>query len=338
MGKKLYGYWIFTELATALLLLEGIEGWAQITTFAVSHGLAVLLTYLIFVALIGVDRVLRERIMTRGFTCFLLAVSMVPLIGPAVSLFFTLFLRFFPVHPVRIESFSKINRDVLVVMQKRFESRSIPITEALLVRSMTREDALKMVAIVGEMGWAPIKSNILKYMIRLSPIQHVVLMAIDMLRKQMDTILAEISTLEAGSNPGHAVYNRLANLYHEIEYLDLCEPIMKQFYQEKACEYALLAFKKSGENEDDALLCVRYLLEMDRVQKARETYDRIRTKGDYFFPKWITYEFEFSARQQDSEAFNDLYLLIASAGGVFVPARVKEAATAWKKVLTSAWL
>jgi hypothetical protein len=338
MGNKLYGYWAFTELATAMLLLKGIEGWAEISIFVVSHGLSMLLTYLIFIALIGVDRVLRKKIITRGFICFLLAVSMVPLVGPAVSLFFTLFLRFFPVHPVRTESFKKINRDVLMVLQKRFESRSIPITEALLVRSMTREDALKMVAIVGEMNWKPIKSNILKYIIRLSPFQNVVLMAIDMLRKQMDTILAEISALEARQNPDHAIFNRLANLYHEIEYLDLCEPIMKPFYQEKACEYALRAFNQGGENEDDALLSVRYLLEMDRVQKARETYDRVRSKGDYFFPKWITYEFEFSARQQDTEAFNDLYLLIASAGGVFVPAKVKEAATAWKKVLTSAWL
>ena len=52
----------------------------------------------------------------------------------------------------------------------------------------------------------------------------------------------------------------------------------------------------------------------------------------------ITYEFELSVRRGDRDQFNDLYLLIEAGGGVFIPQRVKEAASAWQKFLTSAWL
>jgi len=335
---KQYVYWIAAELETVVLFMMGVSGRAQIIMFLMAHGLAMLTTYLIFFSVIGTDRFLKSRIIARAFIWFLAVVTAVPITGPAVSLFVILFLRFFPVYPVRTESFEKINRDVLVVMQKRFEGRTLPVTEALLIRGLDRENSLKMVALIGEMGWKPVKSNLLRYIIRLSPFQNVVLMAIDMLRKQMDVILTEISTLEAEKNPDRTILNRLANLYHEIVYLDLCEPVMKQVYQEKACRYALRAFRESGGSEAEALLSVRYLLEMDRVEEARAVYDRIRETGEYFFPKWVTYEFEFSVRQQDQAAFHDLYLLIESAGGVFIPQRVKEAAKAWQKLLTSAWL
>jgi hypothetical protein len=259
-------------------------------------------------------------------------------VGPAVFLFLILFLKFSPIYPVRVESFEKINRDVLLVTQKRFQSRSLPITEALLIRSLKREDALRMVAIIGEMDWQPVKSGILRYIIRLSPHQNVILMAIDMLKKKMDDILLEISGLQSGGHLERSGHSRLANLYHEIGYLELCEPVMKTFYMNKACDNAVTAFNGKDSTEDDALTAVKYLLETDRVEEAHHIYQKTRDRGAYFFPKWITYEFELSFRRGDIDQFNDLYLLIESGGGVFIPQRVKEAASAWQKYLTSAWL
>jgi hypothetical protein len=195
-----------------------------------------------------------------------------------------------------------------------------------------------MVAVIGEMDWAPAKAGILKYIIRLSPFQNVVLMAIDMLRKKLDGIIAEIVRLEAVEHPDAEEFRKLANLYHEICFLDLSEPIMKRNYQNKACDYALKAFKTKNQSEDDALLAVKYLLESDRVGEAKKVYDHIRNVGDYFVPKWITYELELSVRLEDKELFENLYILIEAGGGVFIPDKVKEAAKAWKSVLTSAWL
>ncbi|MBU0768455.1 MAG: hypothetical protein KJ687_05140, partial [Proteobacteria bacterium] len=279
MGNKLYGYWALAEISTGIFLLGGISGWVQFTAFLCSHGLTIALTYMLFGVLIGGDSRLRKDVITRGFLTFLAIVANIPLIGPAAVLFLIVFLRYFPIYPVRTESFRKINKDVLMVMQKKIEARSIPITEALLIRGISREQSLKMVAVIGEMDWAPAKAGILKYIIRLSPFQNVVLMAIDMLRKKLDGIIAEIVRMEAVEHPDAGTFRMLANLYHEICFLDLSEPIMKRNYQNKACEYALKAFKTKKQSEEDALLAVKYLLESDRVGEAKEVYDHIRNTG-----------------------------------------------------------
>jgi hypothetical protein len=305
--------------------------------FFVSHATAVALTVMIAGLLMGTERTLRKQIMSRAFLAFLLAVSIVPVIGPAAALSFCLFLRFYPIYPVRSESFHKVDRDVLLVLQKTFEGRTMPISEALLIRGLSRSQGLKMVGVIGEMAWSATKSGLLKYMIRLSPHQSVVLMAIDVLKKKMDAITSEIARIEASGDPDRSDLVRMANLYHETCYLDLADPVMKPFYASKACDCAVRAFEL-GRTEDDALFAVRYLLEADRVAEADAVYRRIRAEGGYYFPKWITYEFELSFRSRDYDTFQDLYLLIESGGGVFIPDRVKEAASAWRKVLTSAWL
>jgi hypothetical protein len=159
-----------------------------------------------------------------------------------------------------------------------------------------------------------------------------------MLKKKTDAIFSEIAGLEPQAGLNREKLRLLANFYHEICYLDLCEPVMKQIYLDKACNYAVRAFEQGDKDEDDALLAVRYLLEVGRLDDAHELYLRIRNKGKYFFPKWIPYEFELSVRRTDFELFTHLYLLIESGGGVYVPDKVKGAAKAWRKVLTSAWL
>ena len=337
MTNKLYWYWSLAELATAVLLLRGLSNWMELGGFLVSHGLVVGLTYLIFFALAGTNRILRQSVITRDFALFLLTLAVVPLIGPPAVLFLILFLCFYPLHPIRVEAFEKVNRDVLVIMQKIFEGRVIPVTEALLIRGMDRADALKMTAVIGEMEWSAAKSGILKYIIRLSPYQGVVLLAIDLMNKKMDAVLAGIAEIQALKSMDRPAYQKLAHQYHEICYLDLCDPVMKQFYQARACQNALAAFEKSG-SEDDALLAVKYLLEADRIQEARKVYETVRAQGDYFFPKWISYEFELSIRLGDKTLFENLNLLIETGGGVFIPDKVKEAAKAWRMVLTSAWL
>jgi len=361
MEKKLYWYWGVMQIATALLLLRGINNWVELIGFLYSHGLVISLTYLIFISLATTDTLLKSRIITRGFLSFLLTLSVIPLIGPCVALFLSIFLRFYPVYPVRVESFNKLNEEVLRVIQKRFEeraipaseallinlrfalplslnpTRAIPASEALLIRKMSRDDALKMIAIIGDMDWSANKSAVLRYMIRLSPYQNVVLMSIDLLSKKLDSILSEIAHLESVPNKDNSIFRRIANLYHEISYLDLCDPIMKPFYLKKACEYALLALK-TGKTEDDALLSVKYLIEAERIVEAKEIYEEIKAKGDYFHPKWVAYEFELYLKLGDRESFSALQLLIETGGGVFIPEKVKEAAKAWSMILTSAWL
>jgi len=337
VNAKLYIYWILTELSSAYFLLGGVAGSADLAGFLVSHAAAVGLTLMIYGGLMGTDKTLRKRVMSRGFAAFLLAVAVVPVVGPAAALSFCLFLRFYPLYPVRSESFLKVNRDVLLVLQKSVEARSIPISEALLIRGLSRSQGLKMVGIIGEMDWSAAKSGLLKYMVRLSPHQSVVLMAIDVLKRKMDAIVSEIARIESSGQGDRSALVRLANLYHEICYLDLADPVMKPFYASKACDFAARAFDLS-QSEDDALFAVRYLLEADRVEEAARIYRRIRSAGDYYFPKWITYEFELAFRSRNYELFQDLYLLIESGGGVFIPDRVKEAASAWRKMLTSAWL
>ncbi len=337
MRNKLYAYWMISELGAVYFLLTGLSDGTRLAGFFVSHATAIGLTVMIYVILAGTDKTLRRHIMGRGFLTFVLAVAVIPVVGPPAALFFSFFMRFYPIYPVRTELFHKVNRDVLTVLQKSFEGRSMPVSEALLIRGLTRHQGLKMVGIIGEMDWSATKSGLLKYIIRLSPHQSVVLMAIDVLKKKTDTILSEISRLEALDGPDRSHLIRLANLYHEICYLDLADPVMKPFYASRSCDYAVSAFEREG-SEDDALFSVRYLLEADRVEEADAIYRKVRIKGDYFFPKWITYEFELAFRSRKYDVFNDLYLLIEAGGGVFIPDRVKEAAIAWRKVLTSAWL
>ena len=54
--QKLYWYWGITEISTAVFLSRGITGWSQIVAFLTSHGLSLVLTYTIYVAVIGSDR------------------------------------------------------------------------------------------------------------------------------------------------------------------------------------------------------------------------------------------------------------------------------------------
>jgi len=336
MSTKLYWYWGLAQSAAAFFLLRGFDAPADWAGFALAHALAVGLSWLIALALLGSDSLLKGRVLTRAFSWFLIGVAAVPLIGPAVGLFIALFLRFGTLYPVRVESFQKVNPDVLMMMQKRMASRSIPVTEALLVRGLSRDEAMRMVGVIGEMPWEAAKSSILRYIIRLCPYQNVILMAVDLLRQKMDTILADIAMLDQGE-PDAESCHRIASLYHEIDYLNLAEPLMKGFYQQKACDFAVRAYHLRRA-EDSALVAVRYLLEADRVEAAKAIYEEIRRQGSYFFPKWITYEFEFSARLDDRNLFNDLFLLIQSGGGVFIPDKVQQAARAWQKLLTSAWL
>lgn len=336
MSAKLYWYWGLAESAAAFFLLRGFSDPAAIIGFALAHVLAMGMSWLIAVALLGSESLLKSRVLTKAFSWFLISVAAVPLIGPAVCLFVALFLRFGTLFPVRVESFQKVNPDVLMLIQKRMAARSIPVTEALLVRGLSRDDAMRMVGVIGEMPWEAAKASILRYIIRLCPYQNVILMAVDLLRQKMDAILADIAVLEQ-DDPDPEACHRIASLYHEIDYLNLAEPLMKAFYQQKACDFSVRAYRLRPA-EDSALVAVRYLLEADRVAEAKAIYEEIRRQGDYFFPKWITYEFEFSMRLDDRDVFNDLFLLIESGGGVFIPEKVQQAAKAWQKLLTSAWL
>ena len=337
IGNKLYCYWAITEIASVALFLRGIAGWNDLLQFSLAHAVTIILTYMIYIFLAASERLLRKNIITIGFTVFITAIAIIPMAGPVTALSLLLFLRFMPLYPVRNESFEKIDKNILRVMRKKLSGRVIPISEALLIKSMKREDAFKMIGVLGESEWSSTKSSILKYILRFSPYQSTVLMAIDMINKKLNSILSEIAELETRKNPEQTVPRRLASLYHEIYNLDLCDPIMKQFYEKSACHYAVIAYKQSG-TEDDAQFAVKYLLESDRAKEAEEIYKHIRAKGDYFFPKWITYEFELSIKLKDREAFDNLYQLIETAGGVFIPGKVKEAGKTWKRVLTSAWL
>lgn len=334
---KFYFYWAIAEIASIVLFLRGITGWFELVQFYFAHAVTVGLTYMIYISLIAADRLLRDRIMTRGVIIFIAAIAVIPMAGPVTALCIPLFIRFVPVYPIRNESFEKIDNTILRVIKEKLAARVLPISEAFLIRTINRDDAFRMIGVLDESEWTAEKSSILKYIIRFSPYQSTILMAIDMISKKLDSILSEIAGLESRHNHDQAVPRRLAQLYHEIYNLDLCDPIMKQFYEKNACYHAVIAYKQSG-TEDDAQFAVKLLLRADLVEEAQEIYSQIRAGGKYFFPKWITYEFELSIRLKDRENFNNLYALIETAGGVFVPDRVKEAAKTWKKVLTSAWL
>lgn len=338
MDKMLLACWGLSEIFTAVVLINGMADWSRIFVFLNLHGITILSTVGILYQYAGENSRLRNSLMSRGFLFFLGILCILPFTGPAVALSILMYLRFFSSVLVRTESFNIISQDVLISLQKQLEGRTIPITEALLIRQLSRDDALRMLSVLDEMDWTAAKSGILKYIIRLGPYQNIVLVAIDMLKKKTDAIFAEIVRAETHKSNGNKQLRVLASLYHEICYLDLCEPAMKQIYLNKACDYALQAFREGGGVEEDALLAVRYLLEAGRIDEAYGVYVQSRKNGAYYLPKWVPYEFELSVRRTDAESFNNLSLLIESAGGVYVPNKVKQAASAWKKVLTSAWL
>lgn len=338
MNTKLYIYWATSQAAAAYLLLGRIDDGPTLLAFLAAHAVAVGTTLLACTGLLSTVSGTLPRLHGRAVVLFFSGLSVIPLAGPATALFVGLFLRYFTLYPVRSESFRPVNRDILRVLRRQSQARTLPVTEALLVRGLDREDAVRSVAVIGEMAWAPAKASILRYMIRLSPYPNVVLMAIDLLQKKQDALLGEIMGLLADPAPGAETLKRIANLYHEVDYLDLCDPLMKSFYRDKACEYARRAFEAGGRSEAYAVVRVRYLLAADRVAQAYAVYEQIRSRGDYFFPQWIAYEMEFAVRRNDRETFENLDLLIGSGGGVFIPERVKAACQAWKRVLTSAWL
>lgn len=333
----LYFIWIILEVTESLFILTGISGWQNGLLFLGCHGACVLVSCLIFVSLMETGELLRENVVSKGFIVFLLSVAAIPVLGPITVMLHVLFLRFYPVYPLRAELYDSVNSDVMWMVQKGFEKKTPPVTESLLTSGLNRENSLKMLTVLGDMEWTGTKSGILRYLIRLSPFQNVVLMAIDMLSQKMDTILSEISQLDASGDMGRASLRRLANLYHEICYLDLCEPTMKSFYLGKACEYAARAYQES-EAEDDALLAVKYLLEADQVSDAKSIHDAVENRGRYDNNKWIPYQFEIAVRLDDKDLFDALSTYIELGSGVFIPKRVKAAAKAWEKVLTSASL
>jgi hypothetical protein len=179
----------------------------------------------------------------------------------------------------------------------------------------------------------------------------------------LDEILAQIVEVEAEGTKDEATLRKLADLYHEISYLELCDPMMREFYQKRACGYALEVFhlRSSLDNEtledkarleDYARLAAKYLLEADQVHEAKAVYDSMR-KGNYYFDqwmshdyktymfyveRWISYEFEIYLKRNDKDRFDALYYLIEYEEGVFIPKKVREAATGWQIALTSASL
>jgi hypothetical protein len=331
------GWFIITGLCVWTGIMGDFNNPFHISVFFVLHLLSVAISFFIAKLLYQRDETFKKRLFSRSFKYFILVLGFVPVIGPSVVVLFLVLLRYYPFYPVSTESFSRLTKEILLITQERIAGRTIPITEAFLIRGLSREDSIRLVGIMGEMEWSSIKTLILKYIIRLSPYESAVLMAIDLITEKLNSLLNEISALEI--EPELDVNNmiRLSYLYHEIYYLDLCEPTMKPFYEEKACSWAIEAFKKS-QNEDHALIAVKYLLEAGKKDQAKEILSHIQQRGGYFFPKWIAYEFEIALHDGDIDKFEDLYLLIESAGGVFIPSRVKEAAKAWKRVLTSAYL
>lgn len=329
--------WAVTEVAVCYFLITGMSDLPEALSFLCAHGLSVLLVYLIVNGLIKHDRSLGKRMITEALMKFLVFLAVIPLIGPVLSLFIVLFFRLYPLYPVRTELFDRVDKDILVVLKEKYEGRAIPVLEAFLVRGMRGEHALRVISRVDEMEWTPMKSVILRSIIRMGFRQNVVLMAIDILTKKLDQILADISAAEDADNTDAETMRRLANLYHEISYLNLCDSIMKPFYQEKACKWAVRVFQQAH-SEENALLCVRYLLEAGDAEKARKIYEAMRKKGNYFLPKWITYEFELTLVRGEIASFNRIYQIIETVEEVYIPGKVKEAARTWKRVLTSAWL
>ena len=326
-----------TEVAVCFFLINGITNFFDVASFLCAYVLSILLVYLLVNELIKHDRSLGETMISKALLKFLVLLAIIPLIGPAVSLFIVVFFRLYPIYPVRVELFDRVDKDILMVLKKQYEGRAIPVLEAFQVQGISADNMLTLISRVDEMEWTVMKSVILRNIIKLSPRQNVVLMAIDILTKKLDQILSDINALESADNLSAEIMQRLANLYHEIYYLDLCDSIMNPFYQEKACYWAIRAFEEE-DSEENALLCVKYLLRAGEASKAKEVYETVREKGDYFLPRWIAYEFELALIHGEVDPFNRIYEAIEKIEGVYIPERVKEAARTWKRVLTSAWL
>ena len=329
--------WCITEVAVYIFIIDGMSNLSDLLSFLVAYGLSVLIVYLIVNELIKHDSSMGKMMITEAFMKFLVFLSIIPLAGPVISLFIVLFFRLYPLYPVRSELFDRVDKDILAVLKKKYEGRAIPALEAFLLRGMSASHALRLISRIDEMEWTVMKSIILRNIIELAARENMVLMAIDILTKKFDQILAEINAAEGAKEMDVRTMYRIANLYHEIPYLDLCDSIMKPFYQEKACHWAVRAFDQE-DSEENGLLSMRYLLEAGKIAEAREIYKALQEKGDYLLQKWIPYEFELALAHGEIDPFNRIYETIETTEGVFIPGKVKEAAYTWKKVLTSAWL
>jgi hypothetical protein len=326
-----------TEVTVYFFLINGISDLPDLLSFLSAYGLSILIVYLIVNRLIKHDNSLGKTMITEALMKFLVFLAVIPLVGPVVSLFIVLFFCLYPLYPVRVELFDRVDKDILAVLQKRYEGRAIPALEAFLLRGLSVDQALRLISRIDEMKWTVMKAVILRNIIRLSSRENMVIMAIDILTKKLDQILADINVAEGAENKDARNMQRLANLYHEIPYLDLCDSIMKPFYQKKACHWALRAFEQE-DSEENALLSVRYLLEAGEAAKAREIYEAVQEKGDYLLQKWIPYEFELALARGEIDPFNRICETIETTEFAHIPDKVKEAAHTWKKVLTSAWL
>ncbi len=329
--------WCITEVAVYFFIIHGMSNLTDLISFLVAYGLSVLIIYLIVNELIKHDKSFGKMMITEAFMKFLVFLSIIPLVGPVISLFIVLFFRLYPLYPVRSELFDRVDKDILAVLKKKYEGRAIPALEAFLLRGMSASHALKLISRIDEMEWTLMKSIILRNIIELADRENMVLMAIDVLTKKFDQILAEINAAEGAKDMDARAMYRIASLYHEIPYLDLCDSIMKPFYQEKACHWAVRAFDRE-DSEENGLLSMRYLLEAGKIAKAREVYKAVQEKGDYLLQRWVPYEFELALAHGEIDPFNRIYETIETTEGVFIPGKVKEAAYTWKKVLTSAWL
>ncbi len=336
MARYLFSIWGITEVATGLFLLEGIPGRREIFHFLLFHALSILLAMILFLVLTAPDRKLRPRLMTRPFLSFLFCIAVIPLAGPLSVVVYGLFLRLYVLPPVRPELYNPVISDFILVMNKRLEVRSLPVTEALLNMELDREESLRIVEILDDLPWSAVKSGILKYMIRLSPYQNVVFTAINLLNTKLDHILGEISALE--KEPGDAgTFARVAMLYHEICYLDLSVPVMKSVYLDKACATARRAWDMA-DTEENALRAIKYLLEANRLDEARSIYREIARRGEDTGGKWLAYQLEMAVMGRDIAEFEAVYASVQQENGVYVSPKVKMAGRAWRKALTSAWL
>ena len=331
--------WCITEVTVYFFLINGISDLPDLLSFLSAYGLSILIVYLIVNGLIKHDNSLGKTMISEALMKFLVFLAVIPLAGPVISLFIVLFFRLYPLYPVRVELFDRVDKDILAVLKKKYEGRAIPALEAFLLRGMNADQALRLISRIDEMEWTVMKAVILRNIIRLAFRENMVLMAIDILTKKLDQILADINTVENAENMDAGTMHRLANLYHEIPYLDLCDSIMKPFYQKKACQWAVRSFEQE-DSEENALLSVRYFLEAGEAAKARNIYKVVQEKEDCLLEmqKWIPYEFELALALGELDPFNRIYETIETTEGAYIPDKVKEAAHTWKRVLTSAWL
>ena len=334
MNLRLIAYWSITELAGAYLLVGGLDRWDRIAAFLAAHLLCVAIGLFFCISLLSTTKSMREMLVNRSFLTVLAGFGLIPVVGPATVVFMGVFLRSYPIFPVRREAFHVVDAKVLGEIRQQFEIRAVPVAEALLIGTTSRDVAMRMVSILEEMDWNDKKASILRYVIKLSPYPNVVLMAIDALNQHLDSILRELADLEKEEPPNA---HRIARLYYEICYLDLCDPIMRRVYLEKACQWALRAYEDDP-TEEHALHAVKLLLQLNRVEDADALYHEIRRRGRYYLPHWISYELELALKKRDWETYENLVLLISAGSGVFITERVKKAALAWERVRTSAWL